>query len=106
MPPEMSTKLLNLPKGRLFIVNEGENTLLISLVAIKDSPVSANDAAPQIAEYLFKSKAKEMANTEIAHLRSLAKIVYLGASAPVAASAITPVSDALIKPETKPAGGL
>lgn len=106
LPPEMTTKLLNLPKGRIFIVNEGENTLLISILAIKESPLSASDAAPRIEEYLFKSKAKEMANTEIAHLRSLAKIVYLNASAPVAAAAITPVSDMLIKPEAKPAGGL
>lgn len=106
LPPEMSTKLLNLPKGRLFIVNEGENTMLISLIAIKDSPVSAKDAAPQIEEYLYKSRAKEMANTEIAHLRSLAKIVYLNASAPVAAPAVTPASDMLTKPETKPAAGV
>lgn len=106
LPPEMSAKLLNLPKGHLFIVNEGENTMLISLVAIKDSPVSVSDAAPQIAEYLYKSKVKEVANTEIAHLRSLAKIVYLNASAPVAASAIAPASDMLTRPETKPAGGL
>lgn len=106
MPPDMSTKLLNLKKGNLIVVKEGENTLLISLVAIKDSPVSANDAAPQIGQYLMKSQALEAVKTEIAHLRSLAKIQYLNASSPAAATADKSAEDLLAAPDVKPASGI
>lgn len=84
LPPEMSDKLLKLQKGSLFIVNEGINTMLITLDSVKDSPVTAKDAASMIEQYLTKQKIKEIADTEVKHLRSLAKVEYLNASAPTA----------------------
>ncbi len=97
MPPEMGAKLQALPKGQLFIVNEGQSSLINSLIDVKDSPVAAKDAAPQIEQYLINKKTKEIADAEITHLRSSAKIEYLNAT-PAAAQAQATV------PETKSAG--
>ena len=58
--------------------------MLNSITEIKSSPVSAKEAEPQIEQYLINLKSKEAADSEIAHLRSLAKIQYLNASAPIA----------------------
>lgn len=88
LPSEGVAKLLELPKGQLFIVSLGDNKVLNVLVDSRDSPLSATNAAPQIGQFLMNKKLKDAADVEIAHLRSLAKIEYLnGASAPVAAPA-------------------
>jgi len=85
LPQPSVAKLLELPKGQLFIVGEGDNRMLNIITVIKDSPVTATNAAPQIEQFLTNKKMKEAVEVEIAHLRSLAKIEYLNASAPVAA---------------------
>lgn len=82
---QAAAKLLELPKRQLFVVGEGDNRLLNIITAIKDSPITATNAAPQIEQYLTNKMTKEAAEVEIAHLRSLAKIEYLNASAPVTA---------------------
>jgi peptidyl-prolyl cis-trans isomerase C len=84
LPEVMVAKLKDMKKGQLFIVTEGEKSLLNIITDIKDSPVSAKDAEPQIEQYLFNKKTKEAADAEITHLRSSAKIEYLNASAPIA----------------------
>lgn len=84
LPEQMVAKLKELKKGQLFIVNEGEKRLLSSITDIKSSPVSAKDAEQLITQYLINKRAKDAADAEIAHLRTSAKIKYLGASAPVA----------------------
>lgn len=85
LPPETVAKLLELPNGQLFIVGEGDSRVLNIIAAIKDSPVTATNAAPQIEQFLTSKMMKDAAGVEVAHLRSLAKIEYLNASAPVAA---------------------
>lgn len=84
LPELMVEKLKDMQKSQLFSVNEGENSLLISLINVKDSPVAIKDAAPLIEQYLINKKTTEAVEAEIAHLRSLAKIEYLAASAPTA----------------------
>jgi peptidyl-prolyl cis-trans isomerase C len=84
LPEQMVAKLKEMKRGQLFIVNEGENSMLNSITAIKDSPVTAKNAAPQIEQYLINKKTKEAADAEIKHLRSSAKIEYLNAPAPAA----------------------
>jgi len=84
LPEQMVTKLKEMKKGDLFIVNEGESSIISSIMTIKDSPVTARNAAPQIEQYLVNKKIKELAEAEIKLLRSSAKIEYLNASAPVA----------------------
>lgn len=84
LPEQMVAKLKEMKRGQLFIVNEGENSMLNSITDIKDSPVTAKNAAPQIEQYLINKKTKEAADAEIKHLRSSAKIEYLNAPASAA----------------------
>jgi len=88
LAPELSAKLLSMPKGQLFIIREGDRTLLISLADIRDNPVTLAQAAPQIEQFLFNKKNKDAADAELKRLRATAKIEYLGKdAAPVAAAA-------------------
>lgn len=88
LAPELSAKLLSMPKGQLFIIREGDRTLLISLADIRDNPVTLAQAAPQIEQFLFNKKNKDAADAELKRLRATAKIEYLGKdAAPAAASA-------------------
>jgi len=77
LAPELSAKLASMPAGQLFIVREGERTLLISLADIKDSPVVLAQATPQIEQFLFNKKNKDAAQAELKRLRASAKIEYL-----------------------------
>jgi peptidyl-prolyl cis-trans isomerase C len=77
LAPELNAKLLAMPKGQLFIVQQGEHSMLISISGIKDNPVTLELAAPQIEQYLINQKGKEAARAELARLRSAAKIEYL-----------------------------
>jgi peptidyl-prolyl cis-trans isomerase C len=77
LPPQVSSKLLTMPKGQIFIVNEGDRAMLISVADIKDAPVTLEVAAPQIAQALANEKNKEFAAAELKRLRSGAKIEYL-----------------------------
>lgn len=101
LPQQAVAQLLALPKGQLFIVGEGDSRVLNILTATRDNPVSAANAAPQIEQFLMNKKSKETAELEIAHLRSLAKIEYLNASAPVAAQAPAAAPDSI--PTSAPA---
>lgn len=84
LPEQVVAKLSEMKRGQLFIVNEGERSILNSIIEIKNSPVSAKEAEPQIEQYLINKKTKEAADAEITHLRTSAKIEYLNASAPIA----------------------
>jgi peptidyl-prolyl cis-trans isomerase C len=87
LPPELSAKLLTMPKGQLFIIREGERSMLISIAEVKDTPVTLEAATPQIEQFLFNKKNKEAADAELARLRKDAKIEYLGQPAPAAPAA-------------------
>jgi peptidyl-prolyl cis-trans isomerase C len=98
LPEQTVAKLMELPFGQLFLVSEGDNRVLNVLTDIKDSPVTAINAAPQIEQFLINKMSKDTAELEIAHLRSMAKIEYLNASAP------NVVQAPLVAPDSKPAG--
>ena len=113
LAPELTGKLLSMPKGQLFIIREGDRTLLISLADVKDSPVTLEVAAPQIEQFLYNKKSKEAADAELARLRAAAKIEYLNkgatgkdasaaasaaAAAPAPAAAVTPVAPVVVAP--------
>lgn len=100
LPATLVTKLQGMPKGKLFIVNENGKSMLISLADITVTPISTNDANPLIAQYLYNKKVKDVTDTEVATLRTRAKIEYVNASAPVAATAINPANTPAT-PETK-----
>jgi EpsD family peptidyl-prolyl cis-trans isomerase len=80
VPPQLSAKLLGMPKGQLFVVKEGPRAMFISVTEIKDAPVTLAVAAPQIEQFLMNKKNKELASAELNRLRSSAKIEYLNKS--------------------------
>ena len=83
LPSEMAAMMREKGKGNIFVLNEQESSLLISINAIKDSPITVAVAAPQIERYLVNQKYKQATDAEIARLRSLAKIEYLNAQTSV-----------------------
>jgi EpsD family peptidyl-prolyl cis-trans isomerase len=92
LPPELGARLAAMPKGQLFIIREGERSMLIQITDVKDSPLSLDAATAQIEQFLFNKKNKEAAEAEIKRLRSTAKIEYFNkadttAAAPAAAPA-------------------
>jgi EpsD family peptidyl-prolyl cis-trans isomerase len=108
LPPEVSQRLLALPKGQLFIVREGERSVLTQIVDIKPASVDLGTATPQIEQYRNNTRSKELATAEMARLRAAAKIEYLnknlaptpgatsaaGAAAPAAPVAAPGATDA------------
>ena len=91
LPPQMAKMLQEKSKDTIFIVNEQENSLLISVNAIKDSPITLAAAAPQIERFLLNQKYKEATDAEVTRLRAAAKIEYLNAKAPESSAADKPV---------------
>ena len=88
LAPELSSKLAAMTKGQLFIVREGERSLLVSLADVKDSPVGLDAATPQIEQFLANKKSKDAADAELKRLRASAKIEYFNKDAvPVPAPA-------------------
>lgn len=77
MPPELSKRLLAMPKGQLFAVREGERSLLVSIADVRDAPVTVDVAAGQIEQFLFNKRQKDAADAELVRLRAAAKIEYL-----------------------------
>jgi len=84
LPPELSAKLLALAKGQLFIVREGERSMLVTIADIRPAPVELDAARPQIEQYLVAKKGKEAAEEEVKRLRASAKIAYINQPSPVA----------------------
>ncbi|MGO4479263.1 EpsD family peptidyl-prolyl cis-trans isomerase [Massilia sp. 2TAF26] len=80
VPPELSSKLLGMPKGQLFVVKEGSRAMFISVTEVKDAPVTLAVASPQIEQFLVNKKNKELATAELQRLRADAKIEYLNKS--------------------------
>lgn len=84
LPPELSAKLLALSKGQLFIVREGERSMLVTIADVRSTPVELDAARPQIEQYLVAKKGKEAAEQEVKRLRASAKIAYINQPSPVA----------------------
>lgn len=93
LPQQMSSKLLGMPKGQLFVVKEGPRAMFISVSEIKDAPVSLQVASGQIEQFLVNQKNKELAANELQRLRASAKIDYLNKSmAPDAKTGTVPAA--------------
>ena len=92
LAPELVAKLQSMPKGQLFIINEGERAMLMTIVDIKEVPVKLAAAAPQIEQYLVNTRAKDAAKQEMERLRAAAKIEYL--NQPAAATAASGAASA------------
>ena len=92
LPPELGARLAAMPKGQLFIIREGDRSMLIQISEIKDSPLGIDAATAQIEQLLFNKKNKEAAEAEIKRLRSTAKIEYFNKPVPGAAPGAAPAS--------------
>lgn len=98
LPPELTTKLLAMPKGQLFVIKEGERSVLVTITDTRDAPVTLEQAAPQIEQLLFAQRNKAAGTAELARLRAAAKIEYLNKEvAPKAAPAAAPAAPAAAK---------
>lgn len=86
LPPELGAKLATMSKGQLFVIREGERSLLIQLADIKDSPATLAASAPQIEQFLLNKKNKEAAEAELKRLRTAAKIEYFNKTDAVASA--------------------
>jgi peptidyl-prolyl cis-trans isomerase C len=82
LPENIVAKLKDMQKGQIFIVNEGESSMINLITNIRISPISNKTAAPQIEQFLLNKKVREAAEAEITHLRASAKIEYLNAPSP------------------------
>lgn len=77
LPPQISERLKDARKGQLFVIGMGPRTMLVLMNSVKSSPVSLNDAVPQIEQLLINKKRKDAGEAEIKRLRSEANIKYL-----------------------------
>lgn len=100
LPAEMAKMLQEKGKDHVITINEQENSLLISVNAVKDNPITAETAMLQIEKYLANQKYKQAADAEIARLRSLAKIEYLNSKTPVANTEKSDTQSTILTPET------
>lgn len=91
LPPELSAKLMALSKDQLFIVREGERSMLVTITDIRPAPVELEAARPQIEQYLVAKKGKEVAEQEVKRLRASAKIAYI--NQPPVATAGAPATE-------------
>lgn len=103
LPPELTEKLLAMPKGQLFIIREGERSMLIALADVKDVPVGLEAASPQIEQFLFNQKNKDAAAAELARLRAAAKIEYFNKTTGAAEKAPAASAPAAATPAPAPA---
>lgn len=106
LPQELSTRLLSMPKGQLFVIKEGDRSILVTIVDTRDAAVTLAQAAPQIEQVLFAQRNKQAGAAELARLRAAAKIEYLNKdmapkSAPAAAAPAT-VAPAEAGPKSTP----
>lgn len=97
LPADMNSKLLAMSKGQLFIVREGERSLIVALNDVREAPLALAAAAPQIGQFLINTKIKEATEAEVKRLRASAKVEYFNqadAPKPVAAAPASSVDPA------------
>lgn len=100
LAPALSEKIVNLPKGQLFIVREGDRSTLMTVADIKDTPVTLQASEAQIAQFLTNARIKEAATAELARLRAATKIEYQNKADEPSAAPAAPVAGAPAAPAT------
>jgi EpsD family peptidyl-prolyl cis-trans isomerase len=103
LTPDMSARLLAMPKGQLFFVRENERSLLIAIAETREAPVTLQTAASQIEQFLVNRRNKEQAAAELARLRGAAKIEYLNKSMALDAKAMPAAAPVPAAPAAAPA---
>ncbi len=105
LAPELSAKLMAMSRGQLFVVKEGERSMLISIAEVKEAPVTLEIASQQIEQFLMNKKTKDAAAAELARLRATAKIEYINKAMAVDPKAVPAAAPAPVPAlsETAPA---
>lgn len=80
LPEALSERLVAMKPGQLFILREGERSVLSVLADTRPAPVDQATAAPQIEQFLVNARNKEAAAAELARLRTTGKVEYLNKS--------------------------
>ena len=82
IPIEMLPKIAAVKDGEIRMLQSGERTLVVRLVASKAAPVDETKAAPAIQHYLVNRRSSEVIAEELKRLKSEARIEYVGEFAP------------------------
>ncbi len=77
LPPELLSKLTKMVVGNLIFINSNGHIVVGRISEIKELPISELDSIPLIERILSGQKRKQMAEAELARLRSIAKIEYI-----------------------------
>ena len=77
LSPPILKAMKAMAKGQLFTIKEGPRSLLIAMQDVKETPINAQAASPQIERFLINQKNKEAEAAEVARLHATAKIEYL-----------------------------
>lgn len=90
MPLDLLPRVHALKDGESLLLENGDGATFVRLAASRQVPVSAEAAAPGIAQFLANRRAAETMGNEIKRLRASVPIVYVGsfeqAKAPTRAS--------------------
>lgn len=100
LPLEMLKGLSQLNPGQVAVSRTPTGALLIFVAGVRDEPIDRTKARPFIEQYLLNQTRTELAKAEVARLRGVATIEYMGdfapASTPVAAAPAAPASPAAV----------
>ncbi len=102
---DLLPQLAQVKDGDKALIIGNKNYLVVHVLASKSEPVSAELAAPKIAQYLYTQRVQKAVAEETKRLRDAAKIDYQGdfVKAPGAASPATNTAPATTAPATTPA---
>ena len=92
LAPALSEKIVNLPKGQLFIVREGDRSTLMTVTEIRDTPVTLQASEAQISQFLSNTRVKDAATAELARLRAATKIEYQNKADEPGATPVAPAT--------------
>lgn len=92
LPPQLLANLDAINKHPVFIMRDGSQAMLASLVFVKDAPVAHDEAVQQVEKYLSNTRVLGAAHDEVARLRGTAKIDYAKGSEPQPAPAAAEVA--------------
>lgn len=112
LPLEMATRLAGVRDGSLIEVGSSAGITVIEVSALRKQPVTAEQAAPFIEQYLVNTRRREAAASEMKQLRTGARIEYVadyarpgtGDSKAAGSDGTTPVSGSVLDagPVAKP----
>lgn len=102
LPLEMLKGLSQLNPGQVAVSRTPTGALLLFVAGVRDEPIDRTKARPFIEQYLLNQTRTELAKAEVARLRGVATIEYVGDFAPPS----TPVAAAPATAVTAPAAAV